>query len=142
MTNEYRCKIFAAHLGCNFRYAGSIANIRKLAGINRRYSVEEEAPTGDSYRIDRCQLILTPLSEISDEHARGIARIARPDITDNEHLLNIGRSICINLIRGNVLLEIGFNRIRGIITYCQRNSIDVGYDDIPSLIEAGIAVKS
>jgi hypothetical protein len=67
--------IFHAYSRSQFTYNGSTGTVRQMAGINRRYMVEEEAPTGDTYRIDKCQLLLKKLEDISDSDCIEVAKI-------------------------------------------------------------------
>lgn len=82
-----------------------------------------------------CQLLLTPLSAITDEHAIEVAKVARPEITDYNHLLNIGWGIISVIKDGYIIPELGFKSITAIL----RKLCEFGYD-CDNAIEEGWAV--
>lgn len=91
------------------------------------------------------QLLLSPLSEISDEDAIEVMRLL--GYTENsmdetsrdmlyEHLENI-----FSENDGNYADPVSGNTFTQIIDYLRSKSYDCGYTHIPSLIKAGIAKK-
>lgn len=141
MTNKALARIFSCYIGCNFRYDGSVGIIREVAGVNRRMNIEEEAPTGDPYRVDRCKLILKPLSELS-YNADLCVKI--------REILDI-REMFTNFMSDRV--RFGYNALNTkdvlylempfpVIDELRRCGYDCGFGDIPSLIDAGIAITA
>jgi len=57
--------IYGLYIGHQFRYYGSLLVVRTMAGINWKWNVEDNA--GNSFRIDKCQLFLRPVSSLTDE---------------------------------------------------------------------------
>ena len=111
--------------------------------------------------IAEYSLMLTPLSEVSDEQAIAIATIMcnaygginkSPTVERVDDRIKIwtgGRGVCSIWFNGELNWSDVENRnlntsiqARMAYDYCRKNSIDVGYDDIDSLIKARIAVKS
>ncbi len=81
ITNETRAKIFALYLVCDICYENSTTDdiiVDKLNGVMFDYCIEGEItvslPMLDA-PIQDCQLILTPLSEITDEDAIEVAKM-------------------------------------------------------------------
>jgi hypothetical protein len=57
-----------------------------------------------------------------------VAKIARPEITDSNHLMNIGTSIIREIKQGNIIPEFGINKIKDIIDYLRSKGYDMdGY---------------
>lgn len=101
----------------------------------RYWGCEVICPDEELYKLDgrilsaiergaECILLLTPLSAITDEHAIEVAKVARPEITDYNHLLNIGWGIISVIKDGYVLPELGFKSITAIL----RELCEFGYD--------------
>jgi len=111
--------------------------------------------------ISDSQLLITPLSSISDEDAIEVAKIIDKNskfggavtyefklveaysYVDNAKYMQPcvqrkvnGMECGIEIISEHLLKSIE------IIDYCRQNSIDVGYGSIPSLIECGIAINN
>ena len=105
-------------------YCVSLGISAKIDGVFRDLIVLEHNDTKHVVKSDRCQLLLTPLSAITDEHAIEVARIARPEITDYNHLLNIGWGIIGVIKDGYILPELGFKSITAIL----RKLCEFGYD--------------
>lgn len=94
--------------------------------------------------IHDTQLILTPLSEITDEHGKAIAKILSDESDEDLYDEDTFAEWMEEIFSGNCCTSADYvsgDQFRRLIAYCQRNSIDVGYDEIPSLIEAKIARK-
>lgn len=73
----------------------------KPAGIIREIGFSQ-------IKISDCQLLLTPLSAITDEHAIEVAKVMYHEITEYNHLLNIGWGV-IAVIKGDKLVpEFGY----------------------------------
>jgi len=93
----------------------------------------EEGNQFDYVRYEHCQLILTPLSKISDEHAVEVCKL----LYNNPSLHNAER--------GRIVATTGdWHSTRkgvAIIDYLRSKGYDCGHGNIPSLISAGIAVE-
>jgi len=111
--------------------------------------------------IGDCELILNPISKISDKQAIDIATIMcngygginkSPTVERVDDRIKVwtgGRGVCSIWFNGELNWSDVENhnlntsmQARQAYDYCRKNSIDVGYEEIPSLIKAGIAVKS
>ena len=91
-----------------------------------------------------CQLLLFPLSKISDDDAVEVCKIANSSIgIDNIAKARMGRQLLTDY--WNKVSNVAGKQWQEIIHYCQTHSIDIGhgYGDnyIPSLIAAGVAVE-
>lgn len=86
-----------------------------------------------------CQLLLTPLSAISDEDAIEVAKIAGYNTLNCPNLLKAGMLI----VQNNSLMCRGMKSAdwQQIIDYLRSKGYDTGYGNIKSLIEAGIALQ-
>ncbi len=74
MTNEERCRIFAAYWGAKVAYMQQYNDPYTLAGL----TPYEVWIGGFSVGYDNCQLLLKPLNSISDEHAIEIYKMHNP----------------------------------------------------------------
>lgn len=181
MEMKLNAAIAAAYMPCKItdKYANGVHY--DMVGVSQYEGMLQcKMPSGDSdwWNIDICQLILTPLREITKVQASDIALFFKKDY----HTYFAVSDVCIvysdTAKEGYNILQISFdalstnlaghseinkykvcignwgsifvyyngalsatNEARHIIAYCQRNSIDVGYGDIPSLIAAGIAIQ-
>lgn len=86
--------------------------------------------------MNQCQLILTPLSEITDEHAIEVGKIFGFKV----QLLENGKWLAKNL--HNSKFDITTIKQMQVIDYLRSMGYDCGYGDISSLIEAGIAIPN
>lgn len=123
--------------------------IGKLVGVfSNHICCNIELPDGTisiGNRLSDCQLILTPIAEVSAEHGKAIAQILRDESDEDLYDEDTFAEWMEEIFSGNCCTSADYvsgSDFRKLIAYCQRNSIDVGYDEIPSLIEAGIAIKS
>jgi hypothetical protein len=76
LTNQEIAKVLAMYWGQKFRYSGSIGVHRTVAGINRNWNIADDSNEDVSYRVDKCQLLLLRLEDITDEDAVEVAMIA------------------------------------------------------------------
>jgi len=95
-----------------------------------------------SYNIELCHLILTPLSEITDEHIHGCYKAMGTggfeDDFSKEHFIE---TISPNEVAGHKD-RYGQSCYYRAIDYLRSVGYDCGHGSIPSLIEAGIAIKA
>jgi len=115
---------------------GAFINNRILCFDNKGHSIW--LSLNDTW----AKLILTPLYDVSEEHKIHVGKISSPDIDDEHHLMNIGSSVIVDIFNGRIIMEFGATRMQEIIDYLRSKSYDLGHGSIPSLIEAGIAIKS
>lgn len=95
-----------------------------VSGFNETIQIRLSVDETEWIPADECKLELTPLFAITDEHAIEVAKIARPYITDYNHLLNIGWGIISVIKDGYILPELGFKSITAIL----RKLCEFGYD--------------
>jgi hypothetical protein len=155
MTKKLTAQIAAAYMPCGIMVDGKP---RKLVGIdwaeNGMYLADYPDENCESLPVWRyeggfedCQLILKPLSEISDEDAVWllISRIILYDIHVHIEKCSIKNGIiCIEWTALNYDAKMECQPVSQLNTkqtdYLRSKSYDLGYGDIPSLIEAGIAI--
>lgn len=94
---------------------------------------------GMQVSLEYCQLMLTPISEMSDEHAIEVAKIFDPELLPEE-MARVGRFFANR--KDYCFGDMDYNRTQQIIDYLRSVGYDCGYGSIPSLIEAGIAIKA
>lgn len=95
LTNKEIARVFAMYYGCKYRYE----NVMYVDGVVTGETVIEVLGYGDEYH----NLLLTSLSEISDEDARVLVSLVYPDAKhDDAHNLLLGRSLVTRLINGYI----------------------------------------
>lgn len=146
-TNEFLQGMFAAYMGCEVMdvqngkrmiFTGITFHEELLYYVDSHDSIHEEVQD-----YVNCKPILTPLSEITDEDAVEVVSIGgwspqnqgqmldcRFDFNSNEFIANFEFS------RYRVVLDFH------VIDYLRSKHYDCGYMHVPSLIDAGLAVKS
>jgi len=143
ITNELLAGVYGAYIGCGATHENSIDT--KLVGwdvLSFKYGNPVLEGTwkhrDDACRLwcywDECKLLLTPLSEITDEDAIEVARLNRVETSCPEL---VGHSIIHWRVKNGFVRE--FNA--EMCDYLRSKGYDAGYLNIPSLIEAGIAIK-
>lgn len=73
-----KIKVFGLYLGCEIEITSAKGTIGTLAAINANHNtitVNQDENSGWVATVDECQLILTPLEQISDEDAIWIGRM-------------------------------------------------------------------
>lgn len=154
VTNEMLARIFGAYMPCKIIIDDTH---RYLIGVDwgeGYISYGELTESGepdydylaDKCTIDKIQLILSPLSEISDEDAIEVAKIityipsARADnhidlwSIDETYFYCAGENIPTTKQFINSLPT-------EAVDFLRSRSYDCGFANIPSLIEAGMAIK-
>lgn len=142
ITKQEQKKIFSTYLGCDIQinkhpeFKGPIKDV--LTGIVDTASFGILLNMKDSiykYSMDDCQLLLTPLAEITDEHAIEVAKIARygGNITPN-----IGRQLVTEYMYK--VSNVRAAEWISVIDFLRENGYDCGYGPITSLIDVGIAL--
>lgn len=94
----------------------------------------------DIFPLSICQLILTPINEITDEHAIELAELcnAVEDDATREERIEKGRIIALFHAEYKKYETCSYNE-RITIDFLRANHYDCGYMGIISLIESGIA---
>lgn len=130
-----------SYLWCSFRYAGSFDVQRIVGGNTRGWGVIDDN-TAESFAVDKCQLLLTPLSAISDEHAVDVARICfgehfpeKLKYEDGQFAIRYGKRIAGGL---STTMRKGLEWVH-IIDYLRSKSYHVPYMGI-DLFETNIAL--
>jgi hypothetical protein len=76
--------------------------------------------------ISDCHLLLKPLSELSEDDAVEVAKIAAPEIRDIYYLLKIGKSILADIFENFATSSLlAINEIKDIIDYLRKNGYDM-----------------
>lgn len=110
---DAQARVFLMYWGQEFVYSGSFGTRRKVAGITRGWDIKDDTIDSDSYRVDKCTLILTHFANISEEHLIQVARmegLANPVITrgfdftvinDDSYCLTISHNGSVHLTKYN-----------------------------------------
>lgn len=151
-SNEILFKVFTTYAGCEMILEKS-GRIAKLCGVAFDGMIISLYDGEDirNYEYFPFKPILTPLSAITDEHAdtcavfcglhtegNAIKRYSEAIIISNDtYDLQIGHNGYICLRKNGQLYNMD---MRKVIDKLREWGYDCGYGDIPSLIEAGIAI--
>lgn len=144
-TNEFLMGMFAAYMGCEVttKYDEDGKTYKTVGVSFDEGNLQVQMPDGgtDWWNIPICKPILTPLSEITDEDAVEVAKIFKYQVNEQDKLKFLGLELVDSLVKyeldGFMLRD-----ILAITDYLRSKKYDCGYMHIPSLIEAGLAVKS
>lgn len=146
--------IIGAYMGCKVKIGHVIYNITEV-GVDKLYL---KTDTG-GYAIvphERCQLLLTPLSKISDEDAVEVGKAFGLKKMDGHYYEWIGKAIITHHFTmyspwDDSIFDTASNR--GLVTnihsrnylklvdYLRSKGYDCGHGSIPNLIAAGVAVE-
>lgn len=171
-TNEFLARVYGAYIGCPVMLGDNDKHV--LESVNRFENTVGCSLFGEViayFKFDECNLLLTPLSEISDEDAMKVfSMVVHPNIDYPRNDYHFSKTdsgstkVIINNDWYNSTLIIGSKN--GIVwmphkdnarvgacvyDYLRSNKrpdgtekpvYDCGYAEIPSLIEAGIAIKT
>lgn len=132
-------QIAASYFGCEVLFSG---RAYKLSSINE-YGIIIKELDNHHVTFDLCQLILKPFSEITDADCEAVVALMSQadygplDVTDIPSWLD-------EVMNGNSALSADYvsgQQVQIIIDFLRSRSYDCGYSEIPSLIEAGIAIN-
>lgn len=152
ISNELRARVFALHLGCGYTYENEFGRYKNVVD----WKLLQKIQTG--YGIDP-QLLLTPLSEISDADAIEVAKIVMP-VASGDYLFVVMRMDDKVIVRFNENVDVAIFYDGNIViasvhdeeympAFNIPNAVDLlrskeyalpAYG-IPDLFEAGIAVR-
>lgn len=163
-TNEFLARVYGAYMGCDVEYQGRDGRPDKyfidttkddynfqfrLSGfkgqdvfgdiiLNTGELISDEAEAD----VKDCKLLLTLLSEITDEDAIEVASRQYDDAArfDRDYLVYEGRLI-VNEGTGEYHKQHLLHCYKDMVDYLRSKGYDCGYGEIPSLIDAGIAIK-
>lgn len=142
LSNEEIAKVFAMYLGCDFcmlpkHKAGMRIDTIQSIGISKVYGIW--GTSEDYYEFSEVKLLLTPLEDISDEHAIEVAKMFYEN--DEFHTTEAGRKIAKTLNDKNSGLGtfVAINLIK-VIDQLREWGYMLPYKGI-NLFEAGIAIK-
>lgn len=162
ITNELLARIYGAYIGCECKIVSKNDPYNQFGEIGLKSRLNWlHIGLLDTVKV---KLLLTPLSEITDEDAIEVGKIAfyGADIDDfeckqidrtKEGVVEIvGNSnlrLCIAAWGNSLAFAMVYDdgnflpipEIHAIIDYLRSKSYDCGYGEIPSLIEAGIAIN-
>ena len=172
MTQKLTAQIAAAYFGCKVKVPhGESFVIGKMESVTERAIYFYQKEDVWSMGIPACQLILTRLEDITDEHANKVAKIIYAinveDISDRAFSVkrvegaieteneDMDMSLIISSEGGFVFYDnsvIAYSDVSecaipvinqsAAIDYLRSQNYDLGYGSIPSLIAAGIAVDA
>lgn len=136
--------ILGAYMGAMVTDKYSDGKSYKMVGVSEwegNLQVETSKGETDWWNINQCQLILFPLSKISDEDAVEVAKImgvidSDCGVDDYEYWGNYVKKSYINEGKQHRSFIVSVE----VIDYLRSRSYDCGHGDIKSLIEAGMAV--
>lgn len=144
-SNEFLARVYGAYMGCGIKHqSASVGYVGKQrVGVMLSIcSYTTEILVGgyghgnnDLATIATSKLLLTPLSQISDEDAIELARI----VGFNRDLLAHGQEFALYLDEGKKISEFS-DQLTHAIDYLRSKGYDCGYGEIPSLIDDGIAI--
>lgn len=154
-TNEFLARAYGAYIGSNIIMPKS-GRIAKLQGVDFDGATTHlnDGEDNRNFEYFPFKLILTPLSEISDEDAIEVAKMLDPWLVENM-VYEVKRESFDLRVRGRhdnsrMVQIIWFNSAifssdnhninNGVIDFLRSKFYDMGYGEIPSLIEAGIAI--
>lgn len=142
MENKLTAAILCTYHGAKVRPNTGKESSVLAVDIANGYVVTERKKICNTFDIHNCQLILTPISLISDEDIDGAYEVAgiAPWIDDfsKEKFINIfSPTECAKDEE-----RYGQRCYYIIIDYLRSKGYDCGYGEHPSLIEAGIAISS
>lgn len=167
ITNEMKAKIFGLYIGCECVYDNSMPLSRhagNILGYDYRYgfmiSTKNAIVPFRFVSQEFTQLILTPLSEITDEDAIEVARLLDPwlveqmayeltreKISDKGHIITIegmrdkSRKVRIFLPMGHVFCSDNENTINpGVIDFLRSRGYALPYMGI-DLFQSNIAIQ-
>lgn len=141
--------IAAAYWGANMMHKGDTYKVFNSLRDGYVNLWDSETCYLEDVNISECQLLLTPLSKISDEDAVEVAKICNRDNNSHkfkskskEQLIEMGRLIAYDLVStyGDPHY-VQLDYAREIIDYLSSKGYDCGHGSIPSLIAAGVAVE-
>lgn len=95
----------------------------------------------NNLRYKDFKLILIPLSDITDNHALEVAKILENDIVlewGEELAIEMGKRIVNDMFK---FPKRHLDKYIYLLDYLRSKSYDCGYMNIPSLIQAGYAIK-
>lgn len=123
--------------GVRYTYGHPNENINNELSSNVKNAIDNL----NNLRYKDFKLILIPLSDITDNHALEVANIFENDIVlewGEEFAIEVGKRIVRDINKfPSQYLEKYFN----LLDYLRSKSYDCGYMNIPSLIQAGYAIK-
>lgn len=98
LTNEEIVKVFINHIFCSaiYKKSNAIFEITGLTWMFNQYHLLTNPSCNMGYSVAECQLLLTPLSSISDEDAVELAKIIHKLIHPLKVLRNNNRIVVVS----------------------------------------------
>lgn len=151
INKQLLSKIFSTYVGSKCKYVGERVWTREIAGdlihILRGVNVKENKNFMESdmglivdYFTDSHKLILCPLPEITDTDAVQVAILASKAVFEQD--IFHGKAIVLDIHKNKPITTLHPKTIISIIDFLRLREYDCGYGEIPSLIDAGIAVRN
>ncbi len=159
-SNEWLARMFAAYMGCDCDTTFTSKNgkiISKVTGIVNNYVFFKDVL--ETVHTSRLKPLLAPLSAISDEHAIEVAKMLQEntncDWVGSDDLKKAIIDVCLGICGqfdgdSDIFchyydpeeIGLGATLITHIIDYLRSKGYDCGFMGVPSLIDAGLAVKA
>ena len=141
VSKKVKIKMFCTYLPCKGHYKPT-GEVVSMGGYSDDTAYIEYWPMKDHNdsewsHIDNFQLALTPLSEITDEHAIEVATMASKAKFEQD--LYNGRIIISDIIKNRPIKTLHPNTLLAIFDYLRSESYMLPYMGI-DLFEAGIAI--
>lgn len=135
ITKEMLDRIIAAYWGCRIQVNG---NQMQMIGLETKciYLAKPAKDYAEEFDFSDCQIMLKPLSLISNEDAIEVAKMNFHGHTEHPQV-ELGRAL-VQKIHKHIYCE----KVVTIIDFLRSKSYDCGYGNIPSLIAMGIAVEA
>lgn len=157
METILTAQIALSYLGCEVLYGyegrkkvGTLTGHNAITGL-QIFDTSRLTHLHHNVNPDLCQLILTPISQISEDDAIEVAKmidefIESPKVSRDEYCIEINddkrmRHVVIMKVDGSIYCNDNQNCNNRCIDYLRSLGYDCGYGSIPSLIEVGIAVN-
>lgn len=150
ITNEMKA-VYGLYIGCSCEFYIGFDNYAKgkLVGIKTDMAIIEPFPEQETavplllHRNGKpdvlgCRLILTPLSEITDEDAIAICKMGNDRLSQPEDQLVVGRQIAANMVSVFIEEPFLYNYVE-IIDFLRSKSYMLPYMGI-DLFESRIAI--
>jgi len=144
-TNEFLARVYGAYFWCNTAFFNSDTNCWESGSLNNPHNLvpkmTNDPEDEDRFDFNRRRLALTPLSEISDEDAIEVAKMfdaSAPTSIFGRKVI----SYITDMANKPGWFNPDFEKIRLAFDKLREWGYDCGYGEIPSLIDAGIAIKN
>ena len=147
MDNKELMRVFAAYMPCKMKYDGYNPTLEVIGVLYAEGNLQVMDKTGhsDMWECNNyCKLILKHLSKITDEDAMEVAKILYDKyVSEEEEKYRIVTYAALggDFIKTLYKTPLTCDKIISIIDFLRSRGYDCGHGQIPSLLEAGLAVE-